>query len=392
MPEDVIAPLAITRLALANFRSYATAEFACAPRPVVLVGPNGAGKTNILEAISLLSPGRGLRSARLVEHVRRAPNGDTANGLWAVAATVLRQDGPWEIGTSLAPGASGAGERRLVKLNGAQIQGSAELAEIVHLLWLIPAMDRLFLEGSGGRRRFLDRLVMGLDPAHARRAGRYERSMRERLRLLKEGRRDPVWLAGLEQEMANSGAAVAAARARTVEQLNAELIARGRTGAFPCAQLSLEGEIDSLVAELEVDDAATEFSARLEASRRKDAEAGRTLIGPHVSDLQVRHAAKRAPAAACSTGEQKALLISMVLAHAWVLRNREDGRTPILLLDEVAAHLDERRRRALFDEIIALEAQAWMTGTDVALFAGMSGRAETIHVADSQPVTGERVP
>ena len=372
-----MSTLAVTRVQLTNFRSYASAELNVSGRPVVLAGPNGAGKTNVLDAISLLAPGRGLRGARLSEHVRKGPSAPN-EALWAVAATVSRGGETYEIGTGLAVGAGGA-DRRAVRLNGVAAQSSADLGDIVQMTWLTPAMDRLFTEGAGGRRRFLDRLVLGFDAGHARRAVRYETAMRERARLLKLGPRDPMWLDGLEKEMAEAGAAIAAARAEAVARLNAMLGERGEAGAFPCAQLAMEGETDVLAQEF---GSETEMKLRdlFARARIPDAESGHTTFGPHRSDLAVRHTTKRADARECSTGEQKALLVSIVLADAWELSRARDGHAPLLLLDEIAAHLDARRRAALFEEILALGAQAWMTGTDLSLFDNLRGRADVFTV------------
>ena len=366
------ARLAVTRLHLTNFRSYAQAELALSGAPVVLAGPNGAGKTNILDAISLLSPGRGLRGAKLADHVRKGPVAQAVAGeaLWAVAATTARGDTAYEIGTGLTLGPNG-GEKRHVRLNGVEAKSSADLGDIVQMIWLTPAMDRLFTESAGGRRRFLDRLVLGFDPAHARHATRYETAMRERARLLKYGPRDPSWLDGLEHEMAEAGIAIAAARVLTVERLNCALCERGSAGVFPAASLSLTGD------QFET---AEGLRQALAASRIRDAEAGRTLAGPHLTDLAARHTAKRADARDCSTGEQKALLISIILADARELARARDGMAPLLLLDEIAAHLDSIRRAALFEEIFALGAQAWMTGTDLSLFS--AARAEIFAVED----------
>lgn len=380
------ARLAVTRLVLAHFRSYAQAELVTGERPVVLAGPNGAGKTNLLDAISLLSPGRGLRGAKLGDHIRKGP-AVPGEALWGVAATVVRGSESFEVGTGLTIGPNG-GERRQVRLNGAPAQGSADLGEIVQMVWLTPAMDRIFIEGASGRRRFFDRLVLGFDHAHARRAVRYEQAMRERARLLKYGPRDPAWLEGLESEMAEAGAAISAARAVAVCRLNHALAERGEAGHFPCAQLTLEGEADVLVAE-EGENAVCALKARLERTRIRDAEAGRTTFGPHLSDLAVRHTAKRADARECSTGEQKALLISMILAQAWELSHGKRGPAPILLLDEIAAHLDSIRRAALFEEILALGAQAWMTGTDLSLFETLKSRAETFLVTGGEFIRQE---
>jgi DNA replication and repair protein RecF len=358
------AKLAVTRLSLTNFRSYATGELATAGAAVVLAGPNGAGKTNILDAISLLSPGRGLRGAKLAEHVRKGP-AQPSEALWAVAATVRRGETEYEIGTGLTE----QSPSRHVRLNGVEAKGSAELGEVVQMVWLTPAMDRLFIESASGRRRFLDRLVLGFDTSHARAATRYETAMRERARLLKYGPRDPAWLDGLENEMAEAGVALAAARRTTVTRLNLALAER--SGAFPAAALSLAGE------DFDNADALRDALAR---SRIRDAESGRTNAGPHLADLATRHTQKRADARDCSTGEQKALLISIMLAFARELSRARDGMAPLLLLDEIAAHLDIIRRTALFEEIADLSAQAWMTGTDLSLFQG--AQAQIFEVRD----------
>ena len=361
--------LSVTRLRLTNFRSYASVEIAASGAPVVLAGPNGAGKTNLLDAISLLSPGRGLRGAKLGEHTRRGPSA-MSEALWAVAATVTRAGEPYDIGTGLV--ASQGSERRQVRLNGAAAQSSADLGDVVQMLWLTPAMDRLFIESASGRRKFLDRLVLGFDAGHARAATRYETAMRERARLLKYGPRDPAWLDGLESEMVEAGLAMAKARRETVARLNSALAER--VGAFPAAQLSLDS-----------DDTDEMLGERLARARIRDAEAGRTTVGPHLVDLAVRHTQKRTDARECSTGEQKALLISIVLADARALSRARDGLCPLLLLDEIAAHLDVTRRAALFDEILELGAQAWMTGTDMDMFAPLRAKADLFEVADSQP-------
>jgi DNA replication and repair protein RecF len=359
--------LAVTRLQLTNVRSYALGEIAVSGVPVVLAGPNGAGKTNVLDAISLLSPGRGLRGARLAEHTRKGPV-MSEETLWAVAATVARGETEYEIGTGLTQ----ASASRQVRLNGVAAGSSADLGDIVQLIWLTPAMDRLFIESAGGRRRFLDRLVLGFDAGHARSATRYETAMRERARLLKYGPRDPAWLEGLENEMAEAGVLIAQARAATVEKLSRALQERGEAGVFPAAALNLTDELHL--------SSADNLRGQLAASRMRDAEAGRTLVGPHTTDLHVRHTLKRADARDCSTGEQKALLISIMLADARELARAREGLAPILLLDEIAAHLDEMRRAALFEEIHSLAAQAWMTGTDLSLFR--DAKAEIFEVRD----------
>lgn len=251
------------------------------------------------------------------------------------------------------------------------------------MLWLTPAMDRLFLEGASGRRRFLDRLVFGLHGGHARTVVRYERAMRERLRVLTEGRRDAAWLDGLEETMTLEGAAVTTARMEAIEKLNGELATRGLAGAFPCAHLALEDGCDGIGAD------TTKLQTAFAASRGRDAEAGRTSVGPHLADLLVRHTGKRTDARDCSTGEQKALLISIVLANAWLRARGHNGVAPLLLLDEVAAHLDVKRRAALFEEILVLRAQAWMTGTDMSLFEPLHARAQRFAVVSGQFVRAE---
>ncbi|HEY5084739.1 MAG TPA: hypothetical protein VII48_09465, partial [Rhizomicrobium sp.] len=283
--------------------------------------------------------------------------------LWAVAATVKRGETDYEIGTGL----SEQSPSRHVRLNGVEAKGSAELGEIVQMVWLTPAMDRLFIESASGRRRFLDRLVLGFDASHARAATRYETAMRERARLLKYGPRDPAWLDGLENEMAEAGLLVARARQAAVERLNSALATR--VGAFPAAALTLAEEVYA-------DQNA--LRGALAKSRIRDAESGRTLAGPHLTDLLARHVQKRADARDCSTGEQKALLIAIMLAFARELTTARDGLAPLLLLDEVAAHLDAARRAALFEEIADLKAQAWMTGTDLSLFE--NARAQIFEV------------
>lgn len=368
--------LAVTRLTLTQFRCYAHARLEADARPVVLTGPNGAGKTNLLEAISFLAPGRGLRRARLSEVERlQAPAGSA----WAVAAELDTPAGPVTIGTGRDTGEAGT-ERRLVRIDGRPVRSQVALAEHVAMVWLTPQMDRLFLEGASGRRRFLDRLVFGFDPAHAGRLSRYEQALRERARLLREGRNDAAWLAALEDGMATSGVAVAAARREVVARLSRAC--RHTVGPFPQADLAVVGTLESWLADRPALEAEEGFRRQLAASRRQDAETGGAALGPHRSDLAVRHVAKDMPAALCSTGEQKALLIAIVLANARLMA-AERGTPPLLLLDEVVAHLDAHRRSALFAEVLALGAQTWLTGTDEALFADLGGQARFYRVADA---------
>jgi len=377
--------LAVRRVALTDFRGYARLELDLDPAPVVLTGPNGAGKTNLLEAVSYLAPGRGLRGAALTEVLRR----DAAPGArWAVAATLdtATRAGTERvrIGTGMDPDAAADQPRRAVRIDGRPAGGQAELGERVALVWLTPALDRLFVEGASGRRRFLDRLVAGFFPAHARHASAYERAMRERARLLRDGRDDPSWLSALEDAMATNGVALAAARREVVGRLQAAAAAATLAdGPFPAADVAVAGSVETALGEepaLSVEDG---LRARLRDARRYDAAAGGAAAGPHRSDLEVRHRGKDMPADQCSTGEQKALLIGIVLANARLLTD-ERGAPPLLLLDEVAAHLDGRRRDALHAEILSLGAQAWLTGTDAALFDGFGDRARRLSVDDAR--------
>ena len=373
--------LAVRRLVLSDFRGYRQARLAVDERPVVLTGPNGAGKTNLLEAVSFLAPGRGLRRARLGEVDRRPPPAADAPpaGPWAVAAAVATPTGRVEIGTG-REATAGGGERRVVRVDGTMARSQTALAEHVNLVWLTPQMDRLFLEGSSARRRFFDRLVYGFDPGHAARVGAYEQALRERGRLLRGGRVDQAWLAALEETMARHGVAIAAARRDAAARLDAACAAG--IGGFPRAELAAAGTVEDWLAghpALAVEDLLRD---RLAQSRRQDAESGGAAIGPHRSDLAVHHGGSGVAAAQCSTGEQKALLIAVLIAHAR-LQTALRGAAPIMLLDEVAAHLDATRRMALFAELTALGTQAWMTGTDAMLFAPLAGAAQFLHVADA---------
>ncbi|UEM03870.1 DNA replication/repair protein RecF [Skermanella rosea] len=375
--RDAPAPrLAVTRLTLTQFRCYDGARLDADARPVVLTGPNGAGKTNLLEAVSFLSPGRGLRRARLADVERiGAPEGSG----WAVAARVATPFGPVDIGTGRDGTADGQPERRLVRIDGHPVRGQVALAEHVALTWLTPQMDRLFVEGSSGRRRFLDRLVFGFDPAHAGRLSRYEHALRERGRLLRDGRGDESWLSALEDEMATSGVAVAAARRDMVARL--QQACEQATGPFPRADLAVSGTVEDWLADQPALAAEDALRRRLSESRRHDGS-GEGTAGPHRSDLAVRHRGKDMPAEFCSTGEQKALLIAIVLANARLMA-AERGQPPLMLLDEVAAHLDADRRSALFGEILDLGAQAWLTGTDAGIFAELGDRASFFRVEDA---------
>lgn len=365
------AALSVARLTVTRFRCYASVRLSLDARPVVLAGPNGAGKTNLLEAVSLLAPGRGLRRARLAEMDR---HGDA--GGWGVAATIATPDGEVDIGT----GRERDGERRVVRINGEPARGQSALADFVSALWLTPDMDRLFREGASARRRFLDRLVYGFDPAHGGRVTAYEQAMRERGRLLAEGNGDDVWLSALEETMAARGVSIAAARLEMVQRLTRALAGAG--GPFPGVALSVDGAVEEWLGSGPALAAEDRLKTELRAARRRDARTGAASVGPHRSDLEARHLATDMPAGYCSTGEQKAMLIAIVLAEAR-LQAAERGVAPLLLLDEIAAHLDEERRCALFDVICGLPGQTWMTGTDAALFAPLDDRAQHFSVADA---------
>jgi DNA replication and repair protein RecF len=369
-------PVGVTRLALTNFRNYRIARLDLAAGPVVLTGPNGAGKTNLLEAVSVLSPGRGLRNARLGDFDRRPANDDDGVAGWAVAATVETRRGEVRIGTGRDPA---GGERRVVRIDGENARGQAALGEVIGVTWLTPQMDRLFIEGPSARRRFLDRLVLGLDPTHAARVSSYEHAMRERSRLLRDEPSDPIWLDALDETMAAQGVAVAAARREAVERLDE--VCTAAEGPFPRARLSLEGTVEAWLDELPALAAEDRFRAALKENRAADAASGGATVGPHRSDLAVTHAERGIPAEGMSTGEQKALLISIVLAHA-KLQRQTRGEPPLLLLDEVAAHLDAARRDALFTTLIDLESQVWLTGTDAAIFAPLRDTARFLSVSD----------
>ena len=374
------ALLAVRQLRLTDFRNYRQLRLDCDLKPVVLVGANGAGKTNLLEALSFLAPGRGLRRARLDEVCRRSRGDEGDAAAWAVAATIETPEGRIAIGTGLEPGRSESSlPRRVVRIDGRPASSQTALGLHVAAVWLTPQLDRLFLDGASERRRFLDRLVTALYPEHAGDVAAYENALRQRGRLLGEGNRDPHWFAALEDTMARHGVALATNRADTVQRLDAA--ARLGVGPFPRASLTMAGEIDGWIAAMPALDAEDRLRNALATNRLRDAEAGTTSMGPHRSDLAVRHLDLDLPAAEGSTGQQKALLVSIALAHARLVALAR-GCPPLLLLDEIAAHLDSERREALFDEVVALGAQSWMTGTDAELFKPLAGRAQLLRVAD----------
>lgn len=375
LPEP--APrVAVTRLKLAAFRNYAVLDLSLGDSSVVLTGENGAGKTNLLEALSLLTPGRGLRRAAYADMTRAgAPDG------FAIHARLEGPLGETEIGTAAGgDGETGEGARR-VRIDGVNAKSAESLLEWLRLVWLTPAMDGLFTGPAGDRRRFLDRLVLTIDPHHGRRALDYEKAMRGRNRLLAEDRLDAHWLDAIEREMAETGVALAAARAQTMQLLAALCDTIPADGPFPRAGMALAGWPEEVVAAGPALEIEEEFRRRLSDGRNRDRAAGRTLDGPQRTDLVVRHTPKQMPAELCSTGEQKALLVGIVLAHARLVSSIA-GFAPILLLDEIGAHLDSHRRAALFEIVEGLNAQAFMTGTDAALFSALNGRAQFFHVAD----------
>ncbi|RWP77749.1 DNA replication/repair protein RecF [Mesorhizobium sp.] len=364
----------ISKLSLTNFRNYATLSIDIDPGAVIFSGDNGAGKTNLLEAISLLTPGRGLRRAPYADVAREGGDGG-----FAIHARLDGPDGPVEIGTGIAGGgAAGEGGRR-VRINGAAARSAEDMLEWLRVVWLTPAMDALFTGPAADRRRFLDRQVLAIDPGHGQRALDYEKAMRGRNRLLAEGSRDGAWFDAIETQMAETGVAIAAARAELVRLLAAMIDRLPSAGPFPQADIGLSGALESEVGTTAAVDVEERFRRALAEGRDRDRAAGRTLDGPHRSDLVVRHRPKAMPAELCSTGEQKALLVGMVLSHAR-LTGEMSGMTPILLLDEIAAHLDAGRRAALFSILEELNCQAFMTGTDAALFSSLKGRAQFLTV------------
>ncbi|MCX7286996.1 MAG: DNA replication/repair protein RecF [Rhodobacterales bacterium] len=351
--------LLIETLALSHFRSHRAQRLALDGQPVALVGPTGAGKTNILEAISLLSPGRGLRRASAEDLARRPESLG-----WKVSAAVQGLSAAHEVETWAEPG-----EARQVRIDG-KAATQAALGRVLRILWLVPAMDRLWIEAAEGRRRFLDRMTLSFTPEHAEQSLTYDKAMRDRNRLIKDQVTDPHWYAALEAQMAEAGREITLNRRAAIARI---ATAADPASAFPSADLALTGPEGAP----EPEDLATALSD----GRRRDIAAGRTLQGPHRADLTARYAAKDTPADQCSTGEQKALLISLILANARAL-TQDLGRAPVLLLDEVAAHLDATRRAALYDEICTLGAQAIMTGTEPGLFDALEGRCQTFILQD----------
>lgn len=365
----------IERLKLTNFRNHQGTTLDVDERHVIIHGENGAGKTNILEAVSFLSPGRGMRRANY-DQIGRAGE----DGSWTVFA---RLNGPHDevsIGTGIQHNGVSLDMQRRIHISGVQAKTAEALLEHSRVLWLTPSMDGLFTGGASDRRRFLDRMVLAVDPAHGRRVNDFEKTMRARNRLLGDHHPDLRWLDANEAQLAELGVAVAAARYEMVSLLARSIIENNDpVSPFPDALISLSGSLETMVAEVSSSDLETDYQMRLREARGMDARAGRTLEGPHRSDLVVHHRPKAMPAALCSTGEQKALLIGLVLAHARLVGELAEF-TPILLLDEIAAHLDEGRRGALYDMLDTLGCQAWMTGTDRDLFKALDNRANFVRV------------
>lgn len=364
----------LTRLTLTDFRNYASLRLDPGPGLVALTGPNGAGKTNLIEAISLLAAGRGLRGALFEDLARQGGNRG-----WAIAAHVSAPESETRLGTQWTPEAEAQSPTRQVVIDGIPQKSPGILAHHLRVIWLTPAMDRLFAGPASDRRRFLDRLVTANDPEHASRVLVFEKLMRERNLLLEDQRPDSTWLSGLEAQMAEAAAAIAAARLHAVQALQNHIKFLLKGSAFPASILGLQGDLEDRLKAMPAVQAEDEYRRLLAESRGQDKAAGRTLNGPHRSDLLVTHEPKSMAAALCSTGEQKALLIGLILAQASSVAE-ESGAAPVLLLDEVAAHLDARRRSGLFETLTALGAQSFMTGTDAALFNGLGKTADFLHV------------
>jgi DNA replication and repair protein RecF len=379
-----LAPVFITKLKLDSFRNYTSLSCEFDQRHVVLTGNNGAGKTNLIEAISFLSPGRGLRRANYTSV------GTTGtDGAWSIFAELEGAAGPVSVGTGLQRTALGVETHRKLRINSVQTQSSEDLLDHLRMMWLVPSMDGLFTGPASDRRRYLDRLVLAIDPAHARRVSNFEKSMRSRNKLLNEDNPDFSWLDAVENQMAEHGVAIASARVEVISLLSSLIIKTNDAGSpFPDALIQLDGLLETLVPDTAASDLEFKYGNILRDSRRLDAAARRTLQGPHRTDMKVHHQPKSMEAALCSTGEQKALLIGLTLAHAR-LTGELHGFAPVLLLDEIAAHLDSKRRSALFDMIDDLGCQAWMTGTDRGLFDALETRANYFEIDEGKIILSD---
>lgn len=375
-PESspTLGRVSVTRLSLSDFRCHRLLRLHLGPEPVVLVGDNGTGKTSVLEGLSLLAPGRGLRRARLADMLRTV--GATPTSAWSVRARVLAASEPTDIVTAFSIGSGApARDRRQVRVDGQAARGGSVLAQTLGLIWLTPEMDRLFTEGPSARRRFLDRLVWGIDPAHASRVSAYERAMQQRSALLRQERADPVWLGALEEAMSTHGVAVAAARRQAMAQLSE--FGAVFSDNFPRFQLEARGVVEEWLDQGPALIAEERFRSALAQSRRFDAETGGGAFGPHRSDMVVRHGGSGRTAQECSTGEQKMLMIALVLAGAR-LQKRERRKSPLMLLDDVVAHLDARHRGAVFEAVADLGAQVWYTGTDMTPFESITHQSQVV--------------
>ena len=375
MQSDALKPVRLTALSLSDFRNYASLSVQLEPRHIVLTGHNGAGKTNLLEAISLLAPGRGLRRAAYDDMARKAGVGG-----FAIGAKINIEADETQLGTGTGNAVGEASGARIVRINGTQEKSADSLNDHVRITWLTPAMDGVFTGPAADRRKMLDRMVLAIEPAHGRHAVDFEKAMRSRNRLIADEVNDAAWFAALEHEIGSHGAAITLARHGFVTALNAMASAGFDRAAFPSAGLALVGEIDTMA--MNTSDLAEAYRTALARSRPADRQAGRTLIGPHRTELEVMHVAKNMPAAIASTGEQKALLTGMVLAHAALIAETS-GLTALLLLDEVGAHFDAARRAQLFEILDQLGGQAIMTGTETHLFDALENRAQFFTISDS---------
>ncbi|MBS0184995.1 MAG: DNA replication/repair protein RecF [Proteobacteria bacterium] len=371
-------PIRLKNLTLTQFRCYSSLKLLFEERIIIFTGPNGAGKTNILEAISFLNPGRGLRQAKLLD-LLKIPSQSAESSLgWVISACLTLPRGNCQIGTGLAvPIKEGETEKRLIRVDGVDLNSQNQLEKILSVLWMTPAMDRLLSEGPSQRRKLLDKFISSIDPEHSKRLYRYEYALRERSRLLKENRNDPLWLGALEEKMALEGVALTASRQEMIELLMSSM--NSHRESFPTAFLILKGEIEKLLkcsSALEVEEV---FKQRLKDARAYDRISGGASLGPHLSDLDITHVQKNISISLCSTGEQKVLLISLILAHLRIhaLRRKE---TPLLLLDEGMVHLDTIRREALFEELDSLNVQTFFTGTDRSAFEAAQGKAQFFEV------------
>ena len=379
--------IAIRRVDLSNFRNYASLHLAVQPGPIVLTGANGSGKTNLLEALSMFLPGRGMRGAgfdAMLYNRAEQPQ-------WAVSISIETQNETLRIGTSWQQSANGTGQTRQASIDSQPSKSIGGFATYFRLIWLTPAMDRLFAGSGGDRRRFLDRIVASIDLDHRQRLNSFEKLMRQRNALLAEGQFDTAWMTVLEQQMAEQAIAIAATRLAGIDVLQSHIDNAKQAGtlsAFPAARLMLEGDVEASLRHTPAVQSEDEYAKILYDSRKIDQAAGRTLTGPHRSDLIVFHSEKDMEAKACSTGEQKALLIGLVLAQARMVQSAFGGQMPVLLLDEIAAHLDVDRRKGLFDELTRSQAQCWLTGTDKIQFEALDTKAQFFTVSDGKVQQG----